>query len=42
VIAVPALAFTVLQIMYGLQIRLVLWNVVLVAVWAAGAYTRSR
>jgi hypothetical protein len=33
VIAIPAIAFTVLQIMYGLQVRLVLWNVVLVAAW---------
>ena len=39
-IAVPALAFTVLQFMYGTQLRLVLWNVVFVSMWSA-AYTKS-
>jgi hypothetical protein len=40
VIAVPAVIFTVLQLVYGLQMRMVLWNVILVAMWAA-AYTKS-
>ena len=40
VIAVPALAFTALQIVYGLQLRLVVWNVLLVSFWAA-AYTKA-
>ena len=38
------LAFTALQIVYGLQLRLVLWNVLLVSFWA-GTFsfaTRAR
>lgn len=40
VVAVPAIAFTVIQCVYGLQVRLVLWNVLVVAWWGA-AYTKS-
>ena len=41
VIAVPALTFTALQIVYGLQLRLVLWNVLLVSFWA-GSFIHTR
>jgi hypothetical protein len=36
VMVIPALGFTLLQLCFGLQIRLVLWNMLVVAVWAVG------
>ena len=40
VIVFPAIAFTALQFIYGLQIRLVLYNVLFVLLWA-GMYTKA-
>ena len=40
VIVFPAIAFTALQFIYGLQIRLVLYNVLFVLLWA-GMYTKG-
>lgn len=40
VIVFPAIVFTTLQFIYGLQIRLVLYNVLFVLLWA-GMYTKA-
>jgi len=40
VIVFPAILFTTLQFIYGLQIRLVLYNVLFVLLWA-GMYTKA-